>query len=292
MIRLPLRVLLSVSTAMTVGVVLSGEAGAVEPCAVLAPGADGVLRLDSAAGGRAAGCGTAGRAYRAYDALPEAFENRPSRPKVGPVQAQPQPPTAVQSEAQPQAQPQSQAAASAQPQVAARSEERTATDASREDVARLKTETARLKGEMARLSDETARLRAETVRLRNELASREAPASTATVAPAARAPQAGAGQASKAESGVPAGKIVAKVDAGSGATAVAPKGDLLVTAPQASEVAKTLPDNKTSPDKKSDALPLDEHAFERQKGVVERAWKQLLDLAGRMKSDVSSGKPE
>jgi len=272
-----LRAVFPVVAVIAAGVLWSGVAVAMEPCAVLAPGADGVLRLDGAAGG----CGTGSRAYRAYDAPPGTFEDRPSRPKVGPVrpqvQAQPQPPSQIQSPAQPQA------AAPMQPQVAARSEERPVVDTTGEDVARLKTETARLKDEMARLRDEASRLRAETARLRNELALREAPPSGASV-----------------------GKIESKVGAGSGAPAIVPKGDLLVTEPRTSEVAKTspektspektppektAPESTTSPDKKSDAQAPDERAFERQKGVVERAWKQLLDLAGRMKSDVS-GKTE
>ncbi|MGO4712561.1 hypothetical protein [Bradyrhizobium sp. 2TAF24] len=287
------RTRIPIAAMIAVCVLWAGSASAMEPCAVLAPGADGVLRLDGGAGGRAAGCGAGAHAYRAYNVQPDTFESRPSRPKAGPVrpqvQPQPQPSSAMPPQVQSKVQPQ------IQPQVDVHSEERAAADSSSADVVQLKTETARLNAEVARLSDEASRLRTETARLRNELELREPPASTASVTPTARAPQAGpppigapqadAVQVGKVESGAPAGKIDAKVEPGSAAAAVAPKGDLLISEPRTSEVAKT------PPDRKSDAQPLDERAFERQKGVVERAWKQLLDLAGRMKSD-ASGKPE
>ncbi len=61
----------------------------------------------------------------------------------------------------------------------------------------------------------------------------------------------------------------------------APTGDLPPPEPQAGGTGKTPPDQKTA------QQLADEQAFNRQKGVVERAWNQLRDLAARMKQDLA-----
>jgi pyruvate/2-oxoglutarate dehydrogenase complex dihydrolipoamide acyltransferase (E2) component len=226
---------------IVLGLVGGQPASAADNCTGLSPGADGVLRLDTA-GGIAWPCG--GRNLRAYDAMPEQSDMRAAPPKPEPeheLESGPKPgPAPVQSDNTPAV------------------DRRPAND----DVLRLKDETAQLKDEVARLREETSRLRDATVRLNDQLARRDATVSAPTD--------------SKVEEQAPK----------SAATEPAPKGDLLTTEPQKSEIPKT------PIEKKSEAQLLsDQREFERQKTVVERAWSQLLDLAARMKKDLS-GKGE
>jgi hypothetical protein len=135
---------------------------------------------------------------------------------------------------------------------------------------------AQLKDENARLKDEASRLRNQTSRLKELLASRDATAL-----------------------GRLDDKIDGKINPSGSVSDTAPvpqaagksdKSDLLTPAPQTSEI------QKVSPEQQNEVQLSDEQAFERQKSVVERAWKQLIDLAARMKQDLSSkpetGKPE
>lgn len=286
------RAMRSLPAATAACVLMSGVAVALEPCAVFAPGADGVLRLDGAQSGSCSAPSRSGRAAA------EAFESRPARPKAGPVQPQaaaepalPKPPRAQPDSvaADPAIEPLpqvAQPAQNAQSPVMPHVEDRAA-DAGRADIMRLQAETAQLKDEMARLRDEAARLRVETARLSKELAARDqAPAVTGSIAPAPAGSQAPGKTGDSAASSKIVGKAdMSKVDTATPA-AVAPKGDLLVTEPQSSEAVKAPAGNKNA-DKPADAQATDPQAFERQKGVVERAWKQLRDLAARMKADAA-----
>ncbi|WP_315835735.1 hypothetical protein [Bradyrhizobium prioriisuperbiae] len=251
----------------------------------MSPGGDGVLRLDTGRG-EAWPCNPrSARAYRAYNALPGAFEMKAARPK---------------SEIKPEARSDSKADSKNAPVQAAKADNNPATADDRRaddgELLRLKDETARLKGEMARLKDEASRLRGETVRLKDQLALRDATESFKTDLGKI---EIGKTEGNKAESSkvdvnrkaVAAkgdGKIVdplPQADAKRPAPEPAPKGDLLTTEPQSSEI------HKTPLEKKTEAQLPDEQAFNRQKGVVERAWKQLIDMASRMRKDLV-GKPE
>jgi hypothetical protein len=234
---------------VVLGLVSGQPASAAGGCTGLSPAADGVLRLDT---GRGVTWPCAGRNLRAYDALPEQFDMRAARPKP---ESEPGP--ELQPELQPEPGPNPGPApvqTGSTPAVDGRP--------TNDDVLRLKDETAQLKEEMARLREETSRLRDATVRLNDQLARRATTVSAPTD--------------SKVEEQAPK----------SAATEPAPKGDLLTTEPQKSEI------RKAPIEKKSEAqLLLDQREFERQKTVVERAWSQLLDLAARMKKDLS-GKAE
>lgn len=266
--------------ALAVCIVVAGLAGArpavSETCYGMSPGADGVLRLDTGRG-EAWPCSPGSmRAYRAHNALPEAFEMKAARTK---------------SEIKGDLRNDSKNGVKNAP-VQAKVDGNPAVDDRRADdgeLLRLKGEAARLRDEMARLKDETSRLRSETVRLKDQLALRDATESFKA--------EVGKIEVGKAESQTPVNKSAApKGDGKIGESlpqsdakraaleAAAPKGDLLTAEPQSSEI------HKSPPEKKTEAQLPDEQAFERQKGVVERAWKQLIDLAARMKGDVS-GRP-
>jgi len=109
-------------------------------CVALAPGFDGVLRLDT---GRAAAV-PCGGPLRRYAAAPSGRSAAPAPPAKS-------------------ATPGTEAPAAAAP----------ATSPSVDDFARLREQTTRLQDELARLNDETAGLRAETRSLREQLARRE-----------------------------------------------------------------------------------------------------------------------
>jgi len=227
-------------TAVVAGIVLA-PAAAQSDCVAMAPGFDGVLRLDT---GRTNAVPCAGPPGRVYAAVP----NGRDAVAAPPAQARPPKPAA------PVAEPPAAAAAPAA--------------ASRDDVARLedqlKGETARLRDQLARLNDETAGLRAETRRLREQLARRDA------------------GDADAVER-----RRTDKQGARIGpapAEAVAPKGDMLKP-PAAKD------ETRAAPGSAGDGKPMDQAELERRRSMAERAWSELLDLATRMKKDLS-GKAE
>lgn len=262
---------LAVSVVVT-GLAVARPAEAAETCYGMSPGIDGVLRLDTGRGDAWPCNPRSMRAYRgAHNALPETFEMKAARPK---------------SEIKSDAKGDNKSDAKNAP-VRAKAEGNPAADDRRADdgeLQRLKGEAARLKDEMARLKDETSRLRSETVRLKDQLALRDATESFKTelgkIEVGKTESQIGKSAAPKGD-----GRPLPQSDAKPSAPEPAPKGDLLTAEPQSSEI------HKTPLEKKTEAQLPDEQAFERQKGVVERAWKQLIDMAARMRKDLV-GKPE
>ena len=279
------RVRVAIAVAILVAGLTGARPAASESCYGMSPGVDGVLRLDTGRG-EAWPCNPRSmRAYRAHNALPEAFEMKAARAKSD-VRSEPRNDSKADIKSGP---------------VQAKADNPVADDRRADDgeLLRLKDEAARLRGEMARLQDETSRLRSETARLKDQLALRDA---TEAFKSEVGKIEVGKTEVSKPETGKSDaqtqinksaavkgdGKIVEPLPQSDAKQATlepaAPKGDLLTAESQSSEI------HKSPPEKKSEAQLPDEQAFERQKGVVERAWKQLIDLAARMKGDVS-GKP-
>ncbi|MDR3465241.1 MAG: hypothetical protein P4M07_04780 [Xanthobacteraceae bacterium] len=225
---------------MVAGIVLS-PAAARSDCVAMAPGFDGVLRLDT---GRTNAVPCAGPPRRLYAAVPSGRDVGPAPP----AQAQPSKPAAPAAEAPP-----------VPPAPAA---------PSRDDVARLRDqltgETARLQDQLARLNAETAGLRAETRRLREQLARRDAGDADAVERRGAD------------KQGTRIGPAPAE--------AVAPKGDMLKP-PAAKD------ETRAAPGSAGDGKPTDQAELARRSSMAERAWSELLDLATRMKKDLS-GKAE
>ena len=301
-------------TAAAVCVVVAGLASApsvsaTETCYGMSPGFDGVLRLDT---GRGVGwpCSPrSARTYRAYNALPETFEMKTARPRTDlrsePRNDKSESKVGSKSDGKTDLKGDAKSGpALARVDSNPAPDNRPAKDSIKDDeLLRLKDETTRLKDEMARLKDETSRLRSETMRLRDQFALRDAVGKAETSKTETSKAETGRTESNKGESGrtdasKPAsgktearksdGKIVEPLPPSDPPRTVsesAAKGDLLTAEPHSSEIAKS------PPEKKADAQIPDERAFERQKGVVERAWQQLVDLATRMRKEPPA-KPE
>ena len=226
----PLRVVVACGVAAALCAIgVATPLSARERCTAFAPGADGVLRLDTGRG-LAAPCVSPRWRRVASNAVP-------SDPLIG-------------------------ATPSKRPIVR---------HAAVETTSRLEDETVRLKSQVGRLSDEAARLRDETGRLKEQLARRE---------PAQSSP-ADLGAKPTTDSKIE-GKI-APTPPDVATTPLAPKGDLLTPAPRQTEIQKTSPQSPAGA-KDAGKDPDLQRQFDQQKTVVERAWSQLLDLAGRMKN--------
>lgn len=289
---------------VAIGLAHASSASAAENCMGLSPGFDGVLRLDTGRGVTWPCSPRSVRSYRAYNALPEAFEMKTARPEPRTESK-----NALKSDGKADLKADLKGEAKADTKQDARSapalakvdsnpspDNRGAKDVVRDDeLLRLKDETARLKDEMARLRDETSRLRGETARLKDQVALRDATvpgkidsSKTDNNKTEAARTEIGKPATNKTEARKADGKIaepLPRSDPPRTVSEASGKGDLLTAEPHSSEIPKS------APEKKAEAQLPDAQAFERQKGVVERAWKQLIDLAARMKGDVS-GKPQ
>ncbi len=292
------------------GLTGTSPVSAAESCYGMSPGFDGVLRLDTGRGVAWPCSPRSARGYRAYNALPEAFEMKAARRRGEPRTVLKSPSendgkSDLKSDLK--SDPKGTAKADVKPEAGSGPalarvdsnpplDNRTTKDSVKdEELLRLRGETARLKDEMARLRDETSRLRGETTRLKDQFALREATtpgrtenSKTDAVRTDTTRTDIGKPATNKTEAGKIDGKIaepLPRSDPPRTVSETSGKGDLLSAEPHSSEIAKS------APEKKAEAQLPDEQAFERQKGVVERAWKQLIDLAARMKGDVP-GKPQ
>jgi hypothetical protein len=124
-------------------VLADGPAYAWDNCDAMAPGLDGVLRLDTGKGLTWPCVAPRVRAY-GYDGGPDEFEMRGARPK----------------DRSPRAKSENNVASDNPP--------------SNDEMQRLKNESANLKEELARTRNEAARLRGETAILKDQLATRDA----------------------------------------------------------------------------------------------------------------------
>jgi hypothetical protein len=239
-----------------VGVIIGMPMEAHAGCIAMAPGADGVLRLDT---GR--GIGWSCDHGRHYAAAPSGIDAAPSRaPSRPPPQRHATAPAAPPAMA-PSPAPEKPAPAKAD-----------VSPATPEGLTRLQDETRRLEDELSRLNDETAGLRAETKRLREQLSLRHDGSDTDK--PAGVSPPAAA-------AGPPGDAANARAP-----DASAPKGDQLQPGP-----AKAKDQARAAASSVGSAESADQREFERRKGVAQRAWKELLDFAAQMRRGLS-GKTE
>jgi uncharacterized small protein (DUF1192 family) len=212
-------------------------------CTQLAPGADGVLRLDTA-GTPARPCA----APRLDEGMPPGLLDAgvaPAPPRLrrphGPRHAATDRPAAQLAPSTSQTVP---AAGDAMPA------------APPNDTQRLEQATARLQGEIARLRAEIDRLQAQTVGLKQQLAQRDAAIAVAS-------PGSGAG-------------------GGSGGVAP-PNTPLATAHDMTATPAPAGADHPPPPPSEAETLRAAQAEFDRQASVMERAWTQLRALADRMK---------
>ncbi len=125
-----------------------------------------------------------------------------------------------------------------------------------DEMRRLRDDNANLKQEAAQLRDEALSLRDETVRLRDETARLRDQLALRDAA-------------------------VASSD-----------GQVRVDEPGAKSDKASMPPSgqATAPPEKKTEAQFPSHAQDRPKNAVERAWKELVDLAARMKKDLSSNR--
>jgi len=174
-----------------------GPAYAWDNCDVMAPGLDGVLRLDT---GKALTwpCVAPGVRDHGYDVGPDEFEMKGARPK----------------DRSSRAKPESDAASENSP--------------SHDEIQRLKTESASLKEELARTKSEASRLRSEAARFKDQLATRDAaPAGKLDSDKPDSKSETSKSETSKLETSKPEAAETKRL---------APKGDLLIVRPRQTEV--------------------------------------------------------